>query len=307
MADLDDRGQILVVGGFLLAVVFVALALILNSAIYAENLASRTEATDGDRALQYRSEVRAGTGAAIEHANQYDNTSHATITRNVSNGVADFSDLSARHAAVTGRTTNVSLLGTTNGTRIEQRANRTFTNNSSEGNWTVVEDVSNTRKLRMNVSAIHDDGYQFVANDSIPREWYLNVTGTNASADVEIRDGAGNTYECPSGAASVSVPFWINVSEGTVAGEECAGLVFAENVGDPYEVTIDNGSDLQGNYTMIVDNESLSQSPTDDYNSTGGSPFVEPAMYNVSVELTYESPELFYRDQIRVAPGESDD
>ena len=48
MADLKgERGQILLIAAFALAVIFIALGLVVNGAIFTENLASQGDASGG--------------------------------------------------------------------------------------------------------------------------------------------------------------------------------------------------------------------------------------------------------------------
>ncbi|MUV88000.1 hypothetical protein GJ631_15925 [Natronomonas sp. CBA1123] len=60
----DSRGQLLVVVALLVATTLVALALVLNSAIFAENLSSR-ETTDSEAAIAYAADANRTVAQAV--------------------------------------------------------------------------------------------------------------------------------------------------------------------------------------------------------------------------------------------------
>ena len=57
-----NRGQLVLLSGLVLATIFVALVLILNSAIYTENLATRNDGVPTTDAIEYRENTRQGSG-----------------------------------------------------------------------------------------------------------------------------------------------------------------------------------------------------------------------------------------------------
>ena len=81
MANLrdDDRGQIILVAAFAIAVIFVSLALIVNSAIFTENLASRGETAGSDGALSMRAMVETNVGDSMEAINGRPISGHSNL------------------------------------------------------------------------------------------------------------------------------------------------------------------------------------------------------------------------------------
>lgn len=312
MADVSrDRAQILLVTALGLAILFVTLALIVNTVIYTENLATRSSNIGGgSEAIRHIDAVREGIGGAIAYANTHNDSSKQTVYSNLTVAVSDWSDLTARVQAVNGVGTNLTLVAAVNGTRIVQEdASRNFTNRTfGSANWTVVEEVNGTRKFRINVtdetvleSAGSGDVFAVNVTDG-SGYWRLNVT-RDGSTEVHIRNASGISVTC---AASTAQP-WINVTDGTVAGEECDGLQFAEGVSTPYTVSFENGGSIVGTYTLIVDNETLADSPLPHLNSKGsGSPYATYAVYSADINVYFQTPRLFLNTTIRVAPGETD-
>lgn len=322
-ADECDRGQLMLVAAVVLAVVLVALAFVLNAAVYTEALVAGDSGSPEDRTVaRFQDDVRRGVGGLVVHHNRNatNNTTHADLHAALQESVERWDDLTARHAATSGSGTNVTLVGTDNGTRIAQdNATRAFTNATrTEGgnvtgnasDWTLVTDVNGTRRFRMNITSETSDLGEFGAADAFnvtvtngSATWRMNVTNENGNATVGVRNASGGHAVCSAPANESGV--WVNVTAGTVAGEECPGLAFAEGVNSPYEIRFESGDNVSGTYELVVDNETLATSPTADYVSRDdGSPYVMSAVYSATVRVEYRTPTLTYTTTVRVAPGE---
>lgn len=303
----ERRGQLLLVTSIALAVLLVSLAIIMNTAIYTENLATRGSDTAGSQdANRLREAATTGVSTVLSSVNEKNATTHAALTANVSDGVQEWSSTASRLYAASGSGVHVSLTRTTNGTRIEQESQRSFTNASgNDTDWTLVSAVRQTRAFRMNVS--NDDleasgPSEFrVIVDNGTHTWRLNVTQDAGDIVVGIRDGDGNEGTCVDPADHV----WINVTDGTVGGDPCDQLTFAAPLTSAYRIEYHNPANVSGTYRLIVDNASLATNPAPHFNdSTGPSPYVAPAIYSVQLDVDYETPRLHYNTTVRVAPGE---
>lgn len=116
----DRSGQIIVVAALLLAVVFVGLALVLNSAIYAENLATRGETTTGEAMA-----VEDLTGEHLQEAIDAENygieeDTYAARRARLGTNVSEWNDVMGPKEARTGNSYSVELTGMTSGTRVNQ-------------------------------------------------------------------------------------------------------------------------------------------------------------------------------------------
>lgn len=69
MANRRDRGQLILITGLVIAVLLVAMVLILNSAIYTENVATRGVDKGGNDAIDFRNTVVEGAEEIIEKEN----------------------------------------------------------------------------------------------------------------------------------------------------------------------------------------------------------------------------------------------
>lgn len=332
MAHLTDRGQLILVAGFALAVVFVALALILNAAIFTGNLATSGENTEGTDALAYRQSVQTDVGEFVAYANDVNRSGYSDLEENVSEAVTDLSRVQARQLVGTGRTANFTVVAHTDGSRIVHNTSGGGSNFDDPGdppatitsNWTVADGFDNARKFRINVSGTNslnapgNEPFRIGVYDSsgdpllTDPDWWMNVSSpSSGEVQVTVHNGSGSDQTCTrtiGSPASDTEDFWINVTDGTINGTECDAMVFAENVGTIQELRYASGSAITGNYSIIVDTTGPATDTATNYDYYDDDTGVESekVLYSVTVELVYRTPELFYRTDIRVAPGETD-
>lgn len=122
MGDAGDagRGQIMVIGALLIAVVFVGLALVLNGAIYTENVATR-ETTSTLDAVSYANETETRLQRAATEANwNRDDLAYATRRSMVEDSVRAWDRNVGSEGARRGVVVSGGVEGTTEGTRVSQ-------------------------------------------------------------------------------------------------------------------------------------------------------------------------------------------
>lgn len=307
----DERGQLLLVAAIGLAVLFVSLALILNTAIYAEAVATDDGNVRNEReAIAYQHSVRRGVGGIVANVNDNNDSSYEALNANLSEQITDWNALASRQHSIDGAATNVALVNATNGTLIEQaNGSRNFTNRSGASHWTPAENVSDVREFGMNVTANSlyeidnetctestDCFYAEVENGSAA--WRLFVYKNDSDIGVRIANESGGIGTCTASTESV----WINLTEGTLGGDDCPHLSFAEGVSAPYNVTYANADQIAGSYGLTVGR----RLPPDPHYDDSGSPTIAPTLYAATVSVTYRTSDLRYATVIRVEPGESD-
>lgn len=338
MADLAgrDRGQLILVAAFALAVTFVALALVVNSAIFTENLASRGETGGSTDALTLRQDVERGVGSSIESANIYNTSSQSNLEAGVTTGIGNVNRaFSRQHAAETAIVNVSEPTSFDHGSRIAQNESggRLFTDASGNADWNVVDDVDRsasdgnaTRAFVMNVTTASlettpSDRFKIVVEkwQDSTTTWTMELWQTDSPDTVHARvavDGLGTDATC---SQEVSGEFvHVDVTGGTIAGAPCDALRrndtdgdgsfenyrFASGVGDRYNITFENGGQARGNYSFVTNNQSMGSSSTLNTGVGSSSPYWDHAIYSVDVEFVYESPQLDYETTVRVAPGE---
>lgn len=314
MADVTrQRAQIMLVTALALAVTFVALAMLLNTAIYSENLATRDTAGDERTVGTFQLTVREGVGGAVEYANDNEdgaadqNDELSASVRNLSTGLA-------HHHATRGRLANLSLHDHHDGTRIEQTAARNYTNATGAANWTLVEEVEDARAVRLHVNAStlasNDTAPANLENDDVFRVTATTDAGATHRAFVYENgtdlfvtvDRAGDVSTCTGVPATGNVT--VDLSAGTVGEQSCRRLGFVPDLTDDFSVRYEWGSEANGTYGLVVNQTSLDT--PDDTDHYDGQPDTRDAIYDAVADVTFESRDVYYRTRFRIAPGEDD-
>lgn len=174
----DDRGQVLVVGALLIAVLFVGLALVLNSAIYAENIGSRGDtstagAVSNDAITEDRlEEMLATENYAIEDDEYSDR--RARIRANLT----QWDRIVGANQAVEGELFLAEPTAMTNGTRVAQDeygnfmpAKETFLDNVTTSVFDWLSD-----DFRVDLLGLGNKKNWMVANDTDVRDFQMTVT-----------------------------------------------------------------------------------------------------------------------------------
>lgn len=332
MADLRcrNRGQIILVTAFALAVTFVALALIVNSAIFTENLASRGEIAGSDDALSMRAMVENNVGRSIETANRLNYSGDLSGT--VEQSIRNVSTQTEFQQSTTGALVNVTYESHRDGTRITQNSSSQLTFEAgTKSDYVVVRDVSRvdtpggngTRAFRIDASEItatdNDSAFEVKVNattDPTGNEdsWRMQVwNSTDTQVSIKtIRNDSGTTTSEQCTVDTNSSSFNIDVTGGTVNGQPCNALRtapsgenfrFASGAGDSYDIYFRNADMIAGNFSMVVHDDGVTVPDT--ISSIGaGNPYNTTALYDVTVRYTYDTQNMGYETDIRVAPGE---
>ncbi|QLH82790.1 DUF7261 family protein [Halosimplex pelagicum] len=297
MADLrpgadrrGGRGQIILIGAFALAVVFVALALVTNAAIYTENLATRSESAETANAHAFHRATATMASDSFRYAHDAHSGDHEALNRSVRDSVEVYYDATRRQQAAHGQITNVSVTRTNPGVNVTN-TDGTFGSDGGLDDWTVATGVRGFHTFRLDVegwSGPDSEELRVVADDA--ETWYVNVSHDGSSYTVGVND-SGTYSECE---PSIAGDFTVDFAAGTVAGDDCAALDL-KGASGPYDLRFENGSVASGDYTMVVDGAAGSE--VTDAQGT-------EILYSMEVDLVYWSPDLRYRSTIRVGPGE---
>jgi hypothetical protein len=313
-----DRGQIILIAAFVLAITFIAIALVVNSAIFTENLATRSDGNDGGNALQTRYEIEQNVGDIIEYVNRHNHTSHSALATSATESVVNLSVQSGIQNAQRSRVVSVDVISgsAVNGTRLVQN-NRTreFLNASDIpadiDDWHLAEDVEQIRAAQFNVTEVEanseSDAFRFIVNDSSD-SWEMAVYDPPAPYTIAVTRGDGTQATC----TASSLPFTIDVTGGAVSGDPCHALsytnetrmIVGDGVSNPYTVRYENGDEIEGNYSMVVGDDAVVKQDNFDGNTSLD---YTDATYSLTVSYSYESSNTVYNTTVTVAPGEPDD
>ncbi|WP_338741748.1 DUF7261 family protein [Haloplanus salilacus] len=314
MADLmpedGDRGQLLLVAGFAIAVTIVALVLLLNTAIYTENLATRDVDTRSSDALAFRDIVEDGLWAVVEGAalNDDDETDRGDVEANVTRRVERFENYSSRHTLGGGAGSAVDVVTLHEGARVRQTdPDRNLTDGSRTANWTVATDVDGAQQFDLNTTGglvSTDDP----ANDSFRVEvvgsggdrWSLYVyNDTTGDPTIAVENGSGpiTTDVC---GGLVTGPPRVGLRAGTVNGVGCDAIDFAAGTTPPYDVSVTYGNRSRGTYDAVVNTTAVDA--TVDDTAPLDSPYWVPVVYGLDADVTYQSETLTYRSRVGIEP-----
>lgn len=322
----ESRGQLILVTGLALAVALVVLVLLVNTAIFTENLASRDVDVGEDDALEYRQVIREGVGGIIDRENAAEYSSYPNVKANSSEGVAELNRRIVRSNLEDGKGTTINTSDATyhEGALVRQtNASRNFSDKAGSRNWTVATDINDTRGFTTTVekselidislaSVDPSDSYHLVLQNSSGDEWHAYVYKDTATNEIVVAvknaSESSATEICRTADSNATVDF----TQGTLDGESCSGLDWARGLEGSYDVLYKNGNETKGTYNMTLNvsgTGSVNDGAGGSLNSGPGSdsPYSVPAVYSVVLNVSYQSPSLEYEDQIRVAPGEPDD
>jgi hypothetical protein len=321
MANLRDRGQIILVAAFALAVIFIALALIVNSAIFTENLASRGETSGSDGALSMRAMVEESAGSNLERVNRQGANSYGALENDMDDSLSELSTQIGRQQARNGRLVNVSDIRDTNtGTRIHEDGPN---DQLASSDFTVVTGVSRanpepsvtengTRAFRITETDITgtDSSNPFTITATGTSTWSTDIYQKSSGSDtvvVDTNNGNGDTNTCEV-TVDDRTQFEIDITDGTIDDQPCSALrrtgsgenfAFAGGVGDSYAIDFTNPNLVEGQFSMTVNSVSTINTP--------GDVTANNALYSVTVRYGYSTSDLTYVSDVRVAPGEPDE
>jgi hypothetical protein len=304
MDQRDRRGQLLLVAALGLAVAFVALALVLNAVVFTENLATRNHGQTGDT-LGYERAVEDSAAALLVATNVQDNADYVALRDAFAAGVGTWDGNASVLSAASGQVSAVSVTTVSNGTRVVQAEARNFSNASNEAAWQAADGVSSTR--RFHVVATPTDG-------TTPLTW--NVTDGTAEWEVRILENASNTSQTDVVVRNATVELSettvpadtvrVDLTAGTVNGSAVANWTFAEGLGTPYDVYVDNGGSANGRYVFVVN---TSESPFRSavpgaYHSASDDAFPKttPALFSATLAVDVRDSRVVYASNVTLAP-----
>ena len=297
MADVTDRlgcgerGQLLLITALALAVILLTVALLLNAAVYTENVATRETAADSRDAIAFRGEAVDGVADLIRTENRGGGDAAA-----VAAGINATGPLVDRQQARSGIVAAVSFNGTTDGQRLAADS----LDNGDD--WAVVEGADRPRNVTLSVdpTSLADSpadveadalGVRFVTTAGNETRYVYREGG-------EVAIDAANETHSPSRQCSIPTadPTTVDftgdqLSAGSATVDCFRGLWPEPTVED---IRIVNGGAGDGAFAATVRG----------YDTVNTNVDTEGVVYAATVDLTYRTPEVDFETTVRVAPGE---
>lgn len=305
----------IIITALVIALVFVALAVIVNSAVYTENIGSRSS-SDVGTVFAAQQEVKATVEGTLNRTNTHHSTSYDDLTRNYTRMTDAFEESYTSSYAERGAHVSVETINQTNGTYLQQtNQSRTYANASGGANdWTVADDVSGISDYNLTVvrsglytdtgvphSEVLADSFSIHITDEDGDTWELHIY-ENTSSNVTVRPVVSGAEKsaCDVNATEPRVDF----ASGTLDGTHCPTLVFAEGLEGQLDIEYRNPNNITGNYSLRVDTVIDAGTNTDYVDPGSGSPTATPNIYSTTTRLIYRDSEKSHNGTQRVAAGE---
>lgn len=305
----QDRGQLILVTGLAIALAMVALVLLLNTAIFTENLASRGADQSGREAMEYQRLMVDGVGDLVDAENEREHSEWTHVEENVTGSLKLIDNRTARSYALEGSAVriNQSTVSPQEGRLIRQPSSRQLENESGEPDWQLASSIDGTRSFAVTIdessltpttaSQAESDGAFAVHVQDGSDDWWAFIYSDSGDISVATKTTGSPTEVCSTSATRAT----IDLTEGSIDDETCDGLSWARGVGSPYELSFQDGNNATGTYNLTVDTTTVD---TENLNAGGPSPYFVHAVYSVTFDISYETRTLTYRSTVRVAPGE---
>lgn len=310
MSGPHSRGQLIIITGLVIAVSLVALTLLLNTAIFTENLASRGTAVGGENALEYQQTAKVTTADLMIAVHNQEFDSFDKAKTNVSDGINTFDQTQTERYAEVGTSVNITNISFHEGERLRQtNASRNFSSDSFSEDWELASGVNDLRRFTLNFHSVNE------TSDPINGSFVLKIDNTNWNLFVYNNSSESNDPTIAVTNDSVTTqevcspgdnfPLVLNLTAATVNGEHCSDLEFSKSTSSDYRIDFERGGDATGTYNLTING---TESEDMNFNSVGGdSPYMYPVVYSSHFDVRFETEELTYRSTVRVAPGEQDD
>jgi len=286
----QDRGQLLLITALALAVILLTVALLLNAAVYTENVATRETAADSRDAITFRSEAVGGVAELIETENNHGNGNTTVVAM----GINATGPLVDRQQARAGIVANVSFNGTTGGQRL------TADSLDNGNDWALVEGTDGARNVTLTAGSLPTNPTDVEA-DALGVRF---VTAAGNETRYVYQDGsevvidAANETHSPSRQCSIpsddptTVDFTGDQLSTESATVDCFRGVWPDSTVE--EIRIVNGGTADGTFAATVRG----------YDTVNTAVDTKAVVYAATVDLTYRTPEVDFETTVRVAPGE---
>ncbi|MFC6955135.1 DUF7261 family protein [Halorubellus litoreus] len=328
----SDRAQLILVGAVAIAFIVLGLAVVFNTVLYTENVASTGAASAPRDAQLLNDEVEVSVKRLAERVNAkgafgnpVDQTeAYDGITANVSTYSDGLTKVAgAASPAVASVRVSSSSADVTYGARIQDKGGSDFTAPGGAPNWTlmqppggdaIVRDFDMTVE-RSSLTAGGQDAFRVMWSPPSSNEnhvvWIYEKSSTSEVAIRTVndspqpyRDFSGTECVLPGSDSASTVTF--NFSDGNVQGyDACDGQLGpweAIDNGTARNVTFIRGDSVQGSYSLTM-NDEPELNPTlqfQDASLGAGEPFVTWDAWEFEIEVRYDSGQATFTEEYYV-------
>jgi hypothetical protein len=332
-----DRAQLILVGALALAVTLVAIALVLNSAIYTHNLASRYQ-SPADSSATFARDARIGAGGLLDHAND-ESSNYGGISGLYVLALEDYEESSARVVAPNGRSISFDHQSHVRGVRVIDDTSGEFDPRTHDPtNWTVASEVR-IRQFNVTVDDVDVSQSNSTTDDQLsspaePGAFFVTVEDDSGTARyvavyndstgtplVMVHNGSSPLGVCSTG----SFPAELDLTGERFGGTTCPALGAIGDLSGPRAVRFNQSNDVTGTYGLTADlrindgatgrdafNDTVDTAnygshcsgPTYHPPGISGTPRVSPAWYSADLIVNHSDSDVAVGSTQRVASGE---
>ena len=316
MADVTaagERAQLLLITAIALGLLLVVLAVMLNTVMYTDALATGGTTDGAERDLLAALDgMDVGIGILLAELNVERSASTASdeLEDDAREVIHDWSDQERVHWAHDGAMVDVTVNDVAFFTTIiDDNRSSDFTNTSGEDDWTLIEDGDTIDTLELNVTR---DGLIDVNTTCGPDEGCFSLSledENNSSSTVHLAERSGEIavdISTPEGETSCTInadAATIDLVNGTIEGQRCDGLAIVDHHQPPIQLQYTDAANVTGSYVIGFEGTVADRAHfTDDR-----SPRVIPSVSSVEVAVTYQSARLTYSGTQTIDAGDHDD
>lgn len=323
-----DRGQLIIAGGVIVAVLLIAVVIILNGVLVTENLSTRPLSGEVSRSQAIITSTHANVGELVDRHNQkqYEEIkAEAEVRKDVDNLSRS---LTRQQFHSHGVVVSSSVQDTHQAWMIEQEESAEFTAaygdegdeqlNWSAGVFTGVRDITiSADSLAETTPSEREDAFhlELWGDDGI---WtlYMYENANTGDIVVESESGDGDNIIDEQCTVSGATPVTVQTAPFRVNGELC-DIVTGTSIGDgPYTVYMSNGDEIQGTYHFVGGREGTAvlydyDSRDNVRNTLKGTdsvttdPVAYDAVYGVKMHSSYEGNAMNTTNTVWIAPNTS--
>lgn len=314
----DTRGQLFIIGAIALAITFVALTLLLNTAIYTENVAARGENVGGTGINKFMSETVENAEQSMARINKDTNKDATDLEREINHG---WGPMVVERYGSQGILAQVWLEETEPGEYAAQVEERDFTNPyaSDPENYRLIHDTPYTRDFMLHVDPAETNDEEEVTFDiTFGGDFETNTVVTvrqgqfGDRVEVEVD---GEVCEATTDDEGSPDHVTVDITSGEVGGQHCTPLtnVFEDDelsLGEHYHVNFNDAQAISGTWEINVPEEGnvgwdsgLTNSYRPDFEDDSDYE-IKDIVYSTTFDLSYSDQRDSYTNMLRVAPGE---
>jgi hypothetical protein len=263
----DRRGQLILVGALVMALLVVGITLIVNTVLFVENTPTGQSTTELEQASQVDEVVRdaiQSTTFRVNHRTR--NHSAAELRRATERNVTRLTrTMDQQYLASKSLSVNVSISGTENGTRVVQAADGDFSHPTGQTNWEPVgSSLTSSPRVGwfvLNLNATVDTTGRFeaeVRNDSAAVTFgveRINGSAYEVGSDV---DTAGNTTVTCVTRGNRLV---LNMRDGSSPTDTACEFNGTDEIANASTIEFSNADRVHGKYEIVI-NDTYASGPS---------------------------------------------